>query len=440
MPEIALIRGILYDPAKVRVDHVIAPPYDVISEDERRELEARDPHNCVRLILPQGEGDERYGNAATLLASWLDEGVLRRDARSAIYRYSQEFKIAELGTRKFTRRGLICAVRLHDYDDKVVLPHERTLRGPKADRLKLMRAARAHFSQIFGMYRDPSQMTDHVFAGTDQRPPDLEGATADGTIHRLWRVVDRETIANAGKLLGPMKVYIADGHHRYETMLALRDELREAAGGEVGSRASSEYATFFLTNMADPGLVVLPTHRLVHSLASFDRDAFLDKVKDHFQVTAIPGAAADLKKLKAVIHDSGRTRPTFAAVVPGSDTAWVLSLQTDPRLPLHRSVATLDVTLLHSAVLERVLGVDRDAQEKQTNITYVKDTADALARVARGEAQVGFILNPTPVEAVLDVADHGQTMPQKSTFFYPKLASGLVINPVSIDEDLDKAW
>src|SRR6266568_292492 len=211
MPEIALIKGILYDPHKVRVDQVIAPPYDVISEDERRELEARDPHNCVRLILPQGEGDERYGNAAALLAKWLDEGVLRRDARSAIYRYHQEFRIAEFGARKFTRKGLICAVRLHEYDDKVVLPHERTLRGPKEDRLKLMRAARAHFSQIFGLYRDPSLMTDHVFTGTDQRAPDLEGATGDGTSHRVWRVTDRETIAQLGKLLGPMKVYIADG-------------------------------------------------------------------------------------------------------------------------------------------------------------------------------------------------------------------------------------
>jgi uncharacterized protein (DUF1015 family) len=440
MPEIALLKGILYDPTRVKIDKVIAPPYDVISPEERKQLEALDPHNCVRLILPEGQGDERYTAAAGLLQAWRDEGVLKRDARWAIYRYHQVFTLAELGGRKFTRRGLICGVRLHDYDDKVVLPHERTLRGPKEDRLKLMRAARAHFSQIFGLYRDPSLVTDQVFSGTDQRPPDLEGATADGTLHRLWRVTDRETIAQLGKIMGPLKVYIADGHHRYETMLALRDELRDAAGGNVGSRASSEYATFFLTNMSDPGLVVLPTHRLVHSLAGFDKAAFLAKVKDHFHVAPMAGLAGNVKQLKAVIHDSGRTRPTFAAIVPGDDTAYVLSLQSDPRLPMHRSVATLDVTLLHSAILERVLGVDRDAQDRQTNLTYVKDTADAVARIARGEAQVGFIMNPTPVEQVLDVADHGQTMPQKSTFFYPKIASGLVINPISTDEDLDKAW
>src|SRR5262249_23020335 len=240
MPEIALFKGILYDPQKVRLDKVIAPPYDVISDEERKQLEALDPHNCVRLILPQGEGDARYPAAAGLLQSWLDEGVLKRDWRPAIYRYHQVFKLAELGGRKFTRTGMICGVRLHGYDEKVILPHERTLRGPKEDRLKLMRAARAPFSQIFGLYRDPSLATDQAFAGADQRPPELEGTTADGTIHRLWRVTDRETIAQVGRLLSPMKVYIADGHHRYETMLALRDELREAGGGDVGYRASSE--------------------------------------------------------------------------------------------------------------------------------------------------------------------------------------------------------
>jgi uncharacterized protein (DUF1015 family) len=185
MAEIALIRGILYDPQKVGIDRVIAPPYDVISEDERKRLEDLDPHNCVRLILPRGEGDARYDGAARLLSDWLAAGVLRRDARPAIYRYHQVFTVGELGGRRFTRRGFICAVRLHAYDDKVILPHERTLRGPKEDRLKLMRAARAHFSQIFGLYRDPSLVTDRAFSGADARPPDLEGATLDGTVHRL---------------------------------------------------------------------------------------------------------------------------------------------------------------------------------------------------------------------------------------------------------------
>ena len=440
MADIALIRGILFDPTKVSIDKVIAPPYDVISEEDRKKLEALEPHNIVRLDLPQGEGDTKYENAAKTMNAWLDEGVLQRDTRPAIYRYNQIFTVPELGARKFTRRGFICAVRLAGYEEKVVLPHERTLRGPKEDRLKLMRATRAHFSQIFGLYRDPSLSTDSAFSATDHRPPDLEGATADGTVHQVWRMNDRESIAQVGRAMSHLPIYIADGHHRYETMLALRDELRAAGGGNVGYRASSEFATFFLTNMADPGLVVLPTHRIVHALASVDKEQILEKAQANFLVETIEGGAADAGKLKTALHERGRQRPTFAAVFSGDKDAYLLSLQHDPRLQLHRSVATLDVTLLHAVVLERILGIDREAQEKQTNLGYVKDTGDALGRVARGEAQIAFIMNPTRVDQVLDAADHGQVMPQKSTYFTPKIASGLVLNPLSTEEDLDKAW
>jgi uncharacterized protein (DUF1015 family) len=437
MAEIALIKGILYDPSKVKGDDVLAPPYDVISEEERARLEALDPHNSVRLELPRGEGDQKYDEAARLLSKWLEDGVLKRDTRPGIYRYDQTFTVAELGGRRFVRRGLICALRLAAYDEHVVLPHERTLRGPKEDRLKLMRTTRAHFSHIFGLYRDPSMATDRAFGHVDARPPDFEGRTGDGTLHRLWRVNDRETIAQVARTLAPLPVYIADGHHRYETMLALRDEMR-ALG--AGSRSATEFATFFLMNMADPGLIVLPTHRLVHSLPAFDLAALLDKVRGHFSVSTVAGGAGDAAALKLAVHERAETRPTFGMVVPGEKDAWVLRLESDPYLPVHKSLANLDVTNLHGLIIEQYLGIDREAQEKQTHLTYVKDTADALARVARGEAQVGFIMNPTRVDQVLDVADHGQTMPQKSTFFYPKIATGLVINPISPDEDLDRAY
>lgn len=440
MAEIALLRAVLYDPAKVQIDRVIAPPYDVISEDDRTKLEALDPHNCVRLILPRGDGDAKYASAAELFQAWQAEGVLKRDQRWAIYRYHQVFTVAELGGRNFTRKGFICGVRLSDYSENTVLPHERTLRGPKEDRLKLMRAARAHFSQIFGLYRDPSLLTNQAFGGTDQRAPDLEGATADGTTHRLWRVTDRESIGQVAKILSPLKIYIADGHHRYETMLALRDELRAAGGSSVGPRASSEFATFFLTNMSDPGLVVLPTHRLIHSLPSFDKEALVAKARQYFDVDTIEGGADNAQNLKVLVHERGRLKPTFAAVFAGDPDAYVLSLSSDPHLAVHRTLALLDVTLLHSVLLERILGIDRDAQDHETHIRYVKDTAEAMAQVARGHAQVGFIMNPTRVDQVLDAADHGQVMPQKSTFFVPKIASGLVLSPISPDEDLDRAW
>ena len=441
MPEISLLRGVRYDPSRVDMSRVLAPPYDVISEKERDALEALDPHNVVRLDLPRGEGDKKYDNAAELFEKWQADGVLRRDPRPSIYRYHQVFSLAEIPGRTFTRRGFIAGIRLVGYDEKVVLPHERTLRGPKEDRLKLMRATGAHFSQIFGLYRDPSRSADDSFGQMDMhRQPDMEGKTADGTVHRMWLVSDRETLAEVGKVLSPLRVYIADGHHRYETMLALRDEIRAARGGNFNYRASSEFATFFLMNTSDPGLVVLPTHRLVHSQQGFDVDDFLKKLRSLFEVDLLSGGAKDIMALKTQIHEQGRTRPTFGVVFPGSDHAWIASLNHDPRLDLHKSLARLDVSILHGVVLERFLGIDREAQEKQTHLAYVKDTADAVGRVQRGEAQVGFIMNPTRVDQVLDVADAGQVMPQKSTFFYPKIASGLVLAPISPDEDLEKAW
>jgi uncharacterized protein (DUF1015 family) len=443
MAEIAPIRGVLYDPARVSVAKVLAPPYDVIGEEERARLEAQDPHNCVRLILPRGDGDAKYEVAARTLASWRGEGILRRDEQPAIYRYNQIYKRAELGPDPVVRRGFISAVRLHAFSEGVIKPHERTLRGPKEDRLKLMRACKAHFSQIFMLYPDPARAADAAFAAAEANAPDLDGETADGTRHQLWRVTDQATLATVARVLAPLSFYIADGHHRYETMLALRDEWRASAGAAgVNPRATTEFATAFLANMDDPGLVVLPTHRLVHSLPSFDRAAMLDNARAQFDVEELSGAGRpdDAARLRAEIAKRSETRPTFAVVVPGETSAWLLSLRVPPAetgLAGAPALVALDVSLLHGLVLERVLGIDRAAQEAQRNIAYIKDTRDALARVERGEAQVGFIMNPTRVSQVRDVSDAGEVMPQKSTFFYPKIASGLVVNPLDPAETLE---
>jgi uncharacterized protein (DUF1015 family) len=449
MAEIAPIRGILYDPSKVELSKVIAPPYDVISEDDRTQLEALDPHNAVRLILPRGDGDARYQAAAGLLSAWRETGILTRDARPAIYRYHQVFQHAELGDRKVTRRGFICAVRLHSYDEGIIRPHERTLRGPKEDRLKLMRAARAHFSQIFGMFHDPSRTADDFFDRLDRKAPDLEGTTPDGTLHRLWRLTDRETMGALAKVIAPLPIYIADGHHRYETMLALRNEYRAAAkGGYLPPHASPEFATFFLCNMTDPGLIILPTHRLIHSLGELDSARFFEKAARYFATEILENGARDANALKLKLAELSKIHPTFAVILPGAPDARLLSVRNIEavieELPPPqsskgaRALLSLDVTLLHHVVIEKLLGIDREAQEKQTNITYVKDTRDALARMQKGEAQLGFIMHPTRGDQVLQVADAHETMPQKSTFFYPKIASGLVVNPIDPDEDLDR--
>jgi uncharacterized protein (DUF1015 family) len=433
MAEIAPFRGILYTKQAGAPDKLLAPPYDVISPAERDKLAALDAHNCVELILPKGEGDTKYAHAAALLHEWLAEGILARDDEPALYRYHQTFTAEG---RTATRKGFICRIRLARFDERIVLPHERTLAGPKADRLKLKRAARAHLSQVFGLYADPERRSDRPFEAIEATAPALHGTTTDGVEQKLWRLVDRAAQAEVVRLLADKKIYIADGHHRYETMLALRDELRAESKGNP--RSSVEFGTIFLANMDDPGLLVFPTHRVVHGLPQFDAAALLERARAHFTVEegAIEGAAA----VRAKLLDKGRAAPTFALAQKGRIAYLTLRRDVDlSRVPSLRGpevLRTLDVTLLHALVIEDILGIDRAAQEAQTNLRYVKDTQAALDEASSPSVNAVFVMNPTPVAHVKAVADAGEVMPQKSTFFYPKLASGLVINPIVPSEDV----
>jgi uncharacterized protein (DUF1015 family) len=433
MAEITAFRGILYDTAKAGpAEKLLAPPYDVISDEERTRLGALDQHNCVRLILPEGEGDEKYARAAADLRRWTAEGIMRRDDLPALYRYHQTFTAEG---RTATRKGFICRIRLHRFDERIILPHERTLAGPKADRLKLKRACRAHLSQVFGLYSDPSRVSDTAFEKVETEAPVLEGTTPDGVLQRLWRLTDVAAQREVAKLLADKKIYIADGHHRYETMLALREELRKETNSP---RSSIEFGTIFLANMDDPGLLVFPTHRVVHNLQGFNRSALLDKARAFFSVEE--GLLADAAAVRAELEARGRTAPTFA-LVADSKIAY-LSLRRDapldrvPSLSGPAVLRTLDVSLLHAIILEEILGIDRSAQEKQTNLRYLKDTRAALTEASAPGVQAVFLMNPTKVREVQAVADAGEVMPQKSTFFYPKLASGLVINPLDPAEEV----
>jgi uncharacterized protein (DUF1015 family) len=448
MAEIAPFRGILYTPKAGAPDKLLAPPYDVISPAEREKLAALDPHNCVQLILPQLgpsgaaggaersetiDGDAKYDHAAQLLNQWLDAGVLARDEQPALYRYHQTFTAEG---RTATRKGFICRIRLARFAERIVLPHERTLAGPKADRLKLKRAARAHLSQVFGLYADAARASDVPFAALEATPPALQGTTGDGVEQKLWRLTDPAAQREVVQLLADKKIYIADGHHRYETMLALRDELRAESHGNP--RSSVEYGTIFLANMDDPGLLVFPTHRVVHGLPGFDAAAVLARAQSHFTVTET--AVASAAETRARLAEAGKSAPSFA--LAHGDRIAYLSLRRDvdlSRVPSLRGpevLRTLDVTLLHALLIEDILGIDRAAQEAQTNLRYVKDTQQALDEARSPTVNAVFIMNPTPVAHVKAVADAGEVMPQKSTFFYPKLASGLVINPIVPSEDV----
>ncbi|MCS6913156.1 MAG: DUF1015 domain-containing protein [Myxococcales bacterium] len=444
MAEIAPFRGILYAlPSGGDVSALIAPPYDVISEPERAALEQRSPYNCVRLILPRdeqgGDGEGRYAVAAATLRAWLDAGVLRRDPQPALYRYHQVFTPpgAEQGKR-VVRRGFIARMRLHRFEERIILPHERTLAGPKADRLKLKRAVRMHLSQIFGLYRDPTGAADAAFARIEQEPPERYGVTADGTEHRLWRLTDRQAQEQVMAALRDKTIYIADGHHRYETMLALREELRREPS-YIGYASSVEYGTIFLCEAHDPGLLVFPTHRILHGLPHFDFADLLRRAASFFCVDEVapPSPVQATQELAA----RGRQAPTLLVVSDGR--AAYLSLRPEADLLAVEGLAgpavlrRLDVTLLHAVVLEGLLGIDRAAQEAQTHLRYVKDTAQALAAAHEPGVQAVWLMNPTPVAQVMEVCDAGLLMPQKSTYFFPKIASGLVLNPLDPAEPVE---
>jgi uncharacterized protein (DUF1015 family) len=415
--EIEPLRGVLYDAAKAGAhDRLLAPPYDVISPQERESLSALSPHNVVRLILPQGEGDERYPNAARLYREWLSAGFLRRDGQPAIYRYQQQFTAEG---KSYIRTGFIGRVRLRRFEERVVLPHERTLSAPKQDRLKLTRACGAWFSQVFALYSDPSGTAEAPFQALAGRPPEIEARTGDGTTHRLWRLTDAGAQGRLKEAMADRRAYIADGHHRYETMLALRDEL-----GTEGA----QYGPIFLCRMEDPGLAVLATHRVVHSLPSFDLEGALRRAGQFF--TAEEQRPGEPEAVRAELARRGQRGPTVGLASGGR--LFFLTLRPDANLleavPGPEVLRRLDVTLLHSLLLERILGVDRAAQEKQTNLRYVKDLGQALRDAAGAGVQAAFLLNPTRVQDLKAVADAGEVMPQKSTYFFPKLASGMVIS------------
>ena len=418
MAEVLPVRGLLYDHARAgRFDDLVAPPYDVISGSDRAALEAKSPFNIVRVDLPQGNREEKYRNAARELRRWIDEGILRRDRAPAFYRYHQIFSLGH----EHTRKGFIGRIRLRRFDEGVVLPHERTLSGPRLDRLELSRACRTNLSQVFGLYSDPAGTVDAEFGPLDSAAPAIE-ARLGGVVHRVWRLTDVAAHQRIAAAMGEKKVYIADGHHRYETMLAIRDELRPQARSP---RSSIEYGSMFLTAMEDPGLVILPTHRVVHGLPQFQLPRFLERLRPRFEVEKLnAGSAGDLRTAL------GRRERSFLLVSGGE--AMLLSLRTGAEQAVAgpEPLRGLDVPILHALILEEILGIDRAAQERQTNLRYVKDFDAALEESRRPEVQAVFLLNPTRIEQLKAVADAAEVMPQKSTFFFPKLASGLVLDPI----------
>jgi uncharacterized protein (DUF1015 family) len=434
MLDIAPLKPLRFAPSVL--EKVVAPPYDVIDAALRARLGARDPHNVVHIDLPEGEGDARYPHARALFQKWQDEGALVRDETPSYFRYAQTFEPPGGGAR-LTRKGFFALVRAVPYGARVVLPHERTLTGPKQDRIALSRATRATLSPQFMLYSDPERRLDGAL---DSGEPLAEFSTDDGVTHRLSRISNPELVSSITKALSSGTLLIADGHHRYETAVALAaefDQAARAAGRPVSPRGEHLYTFALLANGDDPSLVVFATHRLIHSLPQFDFSELLERAKDSFDVKTVDGGVDAARR---ALEAAGGN--TLCALAPGGKAA-LFSLRAGADLSTHpvlgkrptvlRSAA---VTLLHDGILEHLLGITPEAQAAKTNIRYLQDPRAGAGALDRGEGQVLFLMNPTQVSTVRSVAEAGEVMPQKSTFFYPKVPSGLFFHTLLPDRDV----
>ena len=437
MAEIRPIRALRYNLDVIGKDafaDVVTPPYDVIDDEQQAAYYERHPHNFIRIDLNKGrDGDDaendRYTRARRYLFDWLAQGVLTIDDEPSIYVHYQTFE--DSSGKQITRRGFLASIRLADYDERVVLPHERTLRGPKEDRLRLMKATECNLSPVFFLYSDPQSRIDTALAAAIEGAEPTRVETPDGIVHALWRVTG-PLAGDIAKFLAPESVLIADGHHRYETALAYRD-FRRSTAEERDPDAPYEFALGFFINQDDPGLVVYPTHRVVHSVANFPGlDAVTARLSDHpeFMVERLE---TDPDAVQSALTSSGDQGPSFVLLGDGKPALVRFTGNTDSSLfaaDTPAEVRALDVAVLHEALLDGMLGISRAAQEAKTNLDYIKGFEPAWKAAESPDTQLVVLMNPTPVEQVDRVCRSGGVMPQKSTFFYPKILSGLVINPL----------
>jgi uncharacterized protein (DUF1015 family) len=432
MAHIEPFRAFRYDSTKVSIAEVATQPYDKITPAMQDRYYAASPYNLVRIILGKREPGDRpennpYSRAATSFREWRQEGILHQDPEPSVYRYVQRFAAPVSATNdglQFERQGFIALGKVEDYAAGVVFRHEQTLAKPKADRLDLLRVTRAHFGQIFMLYNDPEAEIDQALSVTE--PPTLEMSDEYGVLHRVWKVSDPGTINLVRNKMHDKKLIIADGHHRYETALTYRNE-RRAGENVVPGLAPYDFAMMTFVNMDNAGLLILPTHRVVHGLPKFSADDFRASAGKFFTVDDADSGITPARA-SSMLREAGLSGTAILAAT--RDRAFLLSRPKHSE-EVFKNVSlrqqSLDVVHLHKCLLEQVLGISEAAIRDQTNVTYIRDASEALNSVRSGQANVAFLMNPVRMEQVRDIAFAGEVLPQKSTDFYPKLLSGLAI-------------
>ena len=442
--EVLPLRALHYDPQQVeRIGLCLAQPYDVISPAMLDAYYAQHPYNVVRLILGRRHAadtatDNRYTRAATTLDDWLERGVLRGTRRPSFWVYQQCFSLPEAGSRRVT--GLIARVRLHDYAAGAILPHEQVMGGVVEDRLRLTRASNVQMEYIWSIYREPTGAVDRLFGRATAVEPVIDhDEQPQGVRHRLWRLSDAPTLAEISRTLRRPRIFIADGHHRYQTMLHFRDEMRRRYPG-AGPHAPWEFILMFLVNSEHQELTVLPIHRLLHGVAAADLRELEGRLTEHFVVRRYchrdGGREAAVRNW---LHDLARVQPgehKLGIYPRGSDAFLGVTLRqsaggaiasADGGSPRGRQ---LDVNVLNVLVLHRIFGVSEAELDGGERVSYTNSVGEALAAVDGSRADVALVMNPTALEDVLAVARGGGRLPRKSTFFYPKPVSGLLFYPM----------
>ena len=458
MAVIVPFRGISYNSQVIKdLSKVVAPPYDVISPQEQDALYQRHPQNVVRLILnketPQDNPQEnRYTRSAALYSAWQKEGVLVRAPKPQFYFLQEEFSPSILpvgqtvsASGSIVRQGFIGLIQLEEYSAKVVLPHEKTQTKPRADRLALMEACQGNFSQIYSLYEDKKGAMAPIyqqifFSG----PPSMKATDGEGVRRKVWMVGDPAILKRVREIMKPKEIYIADGHHRYETALAYREKQRQKFPKSTG-RETYNFTMMYFAAMEDPGVFILPTHRVVSSLDGFKAEAFLDQLRSDFSVETLEFKTGEEKAVRDRLLQQLAARSekerVLGMVIKGLKKYFILALKDDKVIDqaepgIAPSLKALDVNLLHIPILKKRLNIDAQDLAASKKVIYFKDPGEAAAAVQSGDGQIAFFLNPTRTYQVRDVSLAGETMPSKSTFFYPKLLSGLVINPLDPHEEI----
>ncbi|MFC1908700.1 DUF1015 domain-containing protein [Chloroflexota bacterium] len=435
MPEIRPFRGVHYNQSLARdLAALICPPYDIITPEMQQELYQKSEYNFVRLelnreLLQDHDSDNKYSRSATTLEQWLQQGVLTRDEVPAIYLHDHYF--VHQG-REYRRRGIIVAVRLEEQvDEAAVRPHEGTLAAPKSDRLNLLSALKANTSSIFTLFEDPEHQVKSLLESQEQGEPMFEINVGGGERHIMRAITDTGVIRQVNHYLAARPLYIADGHHRYESALNYRRE-RSALSLDVSAEEPFNFVMMTLVDIADPGLIILPAHRLVRGMSASTLNGLTDKLKEFFEIEEVPFNLPDVWQRIDDLLSGGEGQVKLVLFGPEKEKLLILRLRdfaaAEKMMPSFCSdlYKRLDVSILDHIILEKLLELTRDKEEASLGYSY--NMLDAIKQVLEQQYQLALLLSPPGAGVIKAIADAGDRMPRKSTYFHPKLPSGLIIN------------